>query len=191
VPHPHGSGTPPGTVTAPPPCATAAPLFLRRNDSSYPTWTSSEVDSRVFVPLLKPFWPKLPPSTYIISISLQQARLEVSQTYRAECISSSKLCGCCWTPCAPLVSSGARHRISLSPSFRSVRELQLFLASFHKCQSWSVKSQQSLARRGAGQPSCTRQRMVSGHPQEATLADTNTSSSVSTYLKAACNHWKV
>ena len=31
VPHPHGSGTPPGTVTPPPPCAacaTAAPVFI-------------------------------------------------------------------------------------------------------------------------------------------------------------------
>ena len=34
VPHPHGSWTPPGTVTPPPPwasCATASPLFLRTN----------------------------------------------------------------------------------------------------------------------------------------------------------------
>lgn len=35
------------------------------------------------------------------------------------------------------------------------------------------------------------QRMVSVHPLEAALADTNTSSSIFTYLRSACNCWSV
>jgi len=44
VPHLHISWTPPGMVTPPPPCAacaSASPLFQRRNFSYYPSWTSS------------------------------------------------------------------------------------------------------------------------------------------------------